>query len=324
MKANRHITLIFALLIGFAIASCQKDEDEIPFQQDPIGQDDGNDNGNGNGNGNQGTPDPNAGSEFGSSLVAVYNVSGVNLSLVNKGDAANGFYNDARQKEFWDFFTKLIPADMWPQITRLTLYADDQDGTAAYVAPINENDLSKWEMGWNLAYVWSGDQLVKGETAFTAIHEYAHILTLNAGQVNVSGGACGTFHTGEGCSNNNSYINGLVQNYWLDILDENRNINNDNQFYAFYEKYQDRFVSEYAATNPGEDIAETLAVMVVSDNMPTGSKVADKKIQYLYEYQELVTMRQRIRDNMDFNINLGSIGEARSERAHKKQSHNHL
>lgn len=310
---------MFALLVAVLMANCSNDEDEFPVSQDPIGQDDGN----GGGNGNSGNPDPDAGSEFGRSLVAVYEVSGTNLSLINSGAAANGFYNSDRQKEFWDFFTKLIPSDMWPQITRLTLYADDEDGTAAYVAPINENDLSKWEMGWNLAYVWSGNDFIKGETAFTAIHEYAHILTLNAGQVNVNGGACGTFHTGEGCSNGNSYINGFVQNYWMDILDENRNINNDDQFYAFYDKYQDRFVSEYAATNPGEDIAETFAVFVVND-MPTGSRIADKKVQYLYDFEELVTMRQRIRDNIDFNINLGAVGEARSERANKKQSHNHL
>lgn len=319
MKPKKLLTLILAILVAAFLTNCQNDEDTVPFQQDPIGQDDGS----GNGNGNTAT-DPNAGSEFGNSLVAVYNVSGVNLSLVNNGAAAQGFYNEARQKEFWDFITKLIPSDMWPQLKRLTLYADDEDGTAAYVAPINDHDLSRWEMGWNLAYTWNGDQMDKGETAYTAIHEYAHIMTLNAGQIRVNAGACSTYHTGEGCSNGKSYINGLVQNYWLDILDEHSRIDNDDQFFAFYDKYQDRFVTEYAATNPGEDIAETFTIMVINDNMPTGTKVADQKIQYLYEFQELVTMRQRIRDNMDFNINLGSIGEARSERAHKKQSHGAL
>lgn len=312
---------MIALLVAVFMANCNRSEDEIPFEPDPITQ--GDDDNNGGGQGNQGNPDPNAGSEFGRALVAVYDVSGNNLSLVNTGEAANGFYNSARQKEFWDFFAKLIPSDMRPQITRLTLFADDEDGTAAYVAPINENDLSKWEMGYNLAYVWRGNEFVKGETAFTSIHEFAHVLTLNAGQVNVNGGACSTFHTGEGCSNGNSYINGFVQNYWLDILDENRNINTDEEFFAFYDKYKDRFVSEYAATNPGEDIAETFSVFVV-DDMPTGSSIANKKVQYLYDFEELVTMRQRIRDNIDFDINLGAVGEARSERAHKKQSHNHL
>ena len=310
---------MFALLIAVLMANCSKDEDEIPVQQDPITQDDGND---GNGNG-QGNTDPNAGSEFGSSLVAVYNVNDTNLSLVTSGDAANGFYNNTRQQEFWDFFTKLIPSDLWPQLTRLVLYADDQDGTAAYVAPIDHNDLSKWEMGWNLAYVWSGNTFIQGETAYTAIHEYAHILTLNAGQVNVNGGSCSTFHTGEGCSNGNSYINGFVDKFWTDILAENRNINNDEEFFAFYEKYKDRFVTEYAATNPGEDIAETFTLFVI-DDMPTGNSIADQKIQYLYEFSDLVTIRQRIRDNINFNIDLGSVGEARSERAHKKQSHNHF
>lgn len=304
------------LIVALAVwnVSCQQDDDEIPYDETPIGQDDGN----------GGQDGGNAGSEFGSGLVAVYNVSGTQINLVESGPAASGFYNSARQQEFWKFFTDLIPSDLWPQITRLTLFADEEDGTAAYVAPINENDLSKWEMGWNLAYVWNNNQqLVKGETAFTAIHEFAHILTLNAGQVNVSSAACSTFHTGEGCSTNNSYINGFFQNYWTDIYEENKNINTDEEYYAFYEKYKSRFVSEYAATNPGEDIAETFAVFVATD-LPTGNSVADQKVRFLYEFDELVTMRQRIRDNMDFTINLGTVGEARSERAHKKQSHNHL
>ena len=320
MNTKRLLTWVLAVTMALVGTNCQNNEDEVPVSQTPIGQDDGNDGQNGN----TGDPDDaNAGSEFGSSLVAVYSVSGKDISLARSGDAADGFYNSARQQEFWKFYTDLIPSDMWPQLTRLVLYADDQDGTAAYVAPINENNLSHWEMGWNLAYVWSGGQLIKGETAYTAIHEFAHILTLNAGQVNVSSSACNTFHTGEGCSNGNSYINGFFQNFWTDIIEEHRNLNTDDEYFEFYEKYRNRFVSEYAATNPGEDIAETFTIFVIND-LPTGNSIAEQKVRYLYEFDELVTMRQRIRDNINFNIDLGAVGEARSERAGKHQSHNHF
>lgn len=295
------------MIIGVALfaVSCRTDEDEFPVD-DRIVEQGGED------------------TEFGANLVAVYNVSGTQINLVQTGASASGFYNTTRQQEFWDFFTGLIPADLWPQITRLTLYADDQDGTAAYVAPLNENDLSKWEMGWNLAYVWdNSDNLVKGETAFTAIHEFAHVLTLKAGQVNASASACNTFHTGEGCSNENSYINGFFQNYWTDIFDEHQRIRNDNGYLAFYEKYSNRFVSEYAATNPGEDIAESFAVFVVEE-VPSGNSVANQKIRELAGYNELMAMRERIRENIDFNINLNDIGAARSSRAGLKESHTHF
>lgn len=302
MDTKKLFTLLLGILVALATVSCQTDEDELPVDDQVIEQGGGD-------------------SEFGNSLVATYNVSGTQISLTQSGPAANGFYNTARQQEFWTFFTKLIPSDMWPQITKLTLYADDEDGTAAYVSAINDNDLSKWEMGWNLAYVWDDNSnLIKGETAFTAIHEFAHVLTLNAGQVNASASACNSFHTGEGCSNNNSYINGFFQQFWTDIYDENKAITNDDGYLAFYQKYQNRFVSEYAATNPGEDIAESFAVFVVN-NLASGNSVADQKLKYFNELETLVTMRQRIRENIDFNINLNAIGEARSARAGVKEKH---
>ncbi|MCE7993186.1 MAG: hypothetical protein HEP71_14465 [Roseivirga sp.] len=305
MDTKKFFALLLGILVALAAVSCQTDEDELPVDDEVIQQGGGD-------------------SEFGNSLVATYNVSGTQISLTQAGPASSGFYNTARQQEFWSFFTGLIPSDMWPQITKLTLYADDEDGTAAYVAPINENDLSKWEMGWNLAYVWDSNQeLVKGETAFTAIHEFAHVLTLNAGQVNVSASACSSFHTGEGCSNNNSYINAFFQQFWTDIYDENKAITNDDGYLAFYQKYKNRFVSEYAATNPGEDIAETFAVFVVN-NLPSGNSVADQKLNSLSEQEALVNMRQRIRENIDFNINLNAIGEARSSRAGLKTKHSHF
>lgn len=305
MDTKKLFTLLLGVLVALIVVGCQTDEDELPVD-DQVIQPGSGDN------------------EFGDALVATYNVSGTQISLTQSGPAASGFYNTARQQEFWSFFTALIPSDMWPQITKLTLYADEEDGTAAYVAPLNENDLSKWEMGWNLAYVWdNSNNLVKGETAFTAIHEFAHVLTLNAGQVNASASACNNFHTGEGCSNGNSYINGFFQQFWTDIYDENQAITNDNGYLAFYQKYKDRFVSEYAATNPGEDIAESFAVFVVS-NLPSGNSTADQKLKYLNERETLVTMRQRIRENINFNINLNAIGEARSARAGLKEKHGHF
>lgn len=305
MDTKKFFVLLFGIWIAIAAVSCQTDEDELPVDDEVIGQGGGD-------------------SEFGNSLVATYNVSGTQISLTQAGPTSSGFYNTARQQEFWSFFTGLIPSDMWPQITKLTLYADDEDGTAAYVAPVNENDLSKWEMGWNLAYVWDdNNELIKGETAFTAIHEFAHVLTLNAGQVNVSASACNSFHTGEGCSNNNSYINAFFQQFWTDIYDENQAITSDDGYLAFYQKYKNRFVSEYAATNPGEDIAESFAVYVVN-NLPSGNSIADQKLKQLNEQEALVTMRQRIRENIDFNINLNAIGEARSSRAGLKEKHSHF
>jgi hypothetical protein len=53
-------------------------------------------------------------------------------------------------------------------------------------------------------------------------------------------------------------------------------------------------VTAYAATNPGEDIAETF-VFFVYRLRPTGTTVADEKIALLWEFPELVELRSWLR-----------------------------
>lgn len=54
------------------------------------------------------------------------------------------------------------------------------------------------------------------------------------------------------------------------------------------------FVSEYAATNLTEDMAESFASFVLQSK-PSGTKTVDKKIAFYYEYPALVRERERIR-----------------------------
>ena len=319
MKYKNFFTLILGVMVALLVVSCQQ-EDELPFDtndqtdgQDGLGGQDGDD-----GQGGQ--------TDFGNGLVGRFTVSGTQLSLIQSGPASSGFYNETRQQEFWKFYTDLIPSDLWPFIKELTLFADEQDGTAAYMGPLSDNNLSRWEMGWNLSFVWDENQeFIKGETAYTAIHEYAHGLTLHAGQVNVNTAGCSSFSTWEGCTNPDSYLNLFFQRFWTAIIEEHRHIGEDD-FDAldnFHRKYRDQFVTAYAATNPAEDIAETFAVFVTQD-IPTGNSIADQKVQFLYDFNELVVIRQRIRDNIDFNINLSAIGKARTQRARPKHDHKHF
>jgi hypothetical protein len=60
----------------------------------------------------------------------------------------------------------------------------------------------------------------------------------------------------------------------------------------FY-KYGERFISDYAVTNPEEDIAETFTFFVLSPR-PNGDTIAEEKILFFYRYTEL----QRLRDEI--------------------------
>lgn len=293
MKTLKYLTLLFTLLLSFTIVSCDSEDGEADEQPIDLANQTRN-----------------------TGLVARYAVNGNDLSLIQNGPAATGFFNQARQNEFWNFFTNLIPTDARTVMKELELFADPEDGTAAYVSPKSENDLSIWEMGHNLDFVWDqNNQFVQGESAYTSIHEVAHLLTLDNSQVNVTNGNCSTFYTGEGCSTSNSYINEFFSQFWGDIFAESQRIDEDDfdGYFDFYRKYSDRFVSEYAATNPGEDIAESFATYVMGDS-PAGNSISAQKIRFFDGFQELVSLKQRIKANINFDVNLGGIRGVRSER----------
>jgi len=82
----------------------------------------------------------------------------------------------------------------------------------------------------------------------------------------------------------------------IDEIDTINDTGDWDELDAFYERYQDRFVTEYAATNPGEDLAETFAVFVLNER-PTGSTIADQKLNLLWADPEMVSLRDEIRWN---------------------------
>ncbi|MBO3698447.1 hypothetical protein [Roseivirga sp. E12] len=292
MKFTKHLLFLFFALLSVSIVSCDREDEDDEYPNDQADQ------------------------TKSSGLVARYSVSGNTLSLIESGPAASGFYNQTRQNEFWNFFTNLIPSDARQVMKELELFADPDDGTAAYVSPINDNDLSLWIMGHNLDFIWDdNNQFVPGESAYTSIHEIAHLLTLDNNQVNVGNSGCSSFHTGEGCSNTDSYINQFYNQFWADIYGELQSIDQQDfgALFAFYNKYQDRFVTEYAATNPGEDIAESFATYVLAD-APSEKDIVNRKMSFFDGFPELVNLKARIKGNINFTISLPGIRGERSKR----------
>ncbi len=205
--------------------------------------------------------------------------------------------NYAKHFEMWEFVTRLLPRNSRNKIGEFEIFHGGGD-LLGYVMPIDDNDLSNWRFA--LAIDAVEDLTTIDFTAlftYVTIHEYGHVLTLNDEQVSVSQSesACNNYFTGEGCSSANSYINRLVEIGWLDIINQHDEENPD----ATYNNYRDRFVTDYAATNPGEDVAEVFSVFVTKENRPTGNSIADQKVNMMYDYPELVRLRSEIRSNGD-------------------------
>ena len=193
----------------------------------------------------------------------------------------------------WSRFTELIPADQRQMVTGFELLPDEFGG--AYVYP-SETDLSKWILGMS-------PMEDKSELDYVLLHEFGHLLTLNASEVPPDpegDDACDTYHTGEGCALSHSTMAEFVDRFWpeerIAEIERLAAAEDYDAFDDFYQKHKDEFVTDYAATNPAEDLAEVFAHFVLDDR-PTGSTIADQKVQLLWDDPSMVELRTRIRAN---------------------------
>jgi hypothetical protein len=246
--------------------------------------------------------------------LVTYDVAGDNISNPVFQTVSANFQSEqndlATQKHVWEYFASLIPAQNRQMLSNYSILTDGKDNILAAVAQTRANP-ENWVLEVDIA-----DANDYGNLTFTMIHEFGHILTLNADQVppdvnvfNNPGNKdiyqqealkCSSYFSGEGCSKSDSYMNQFYQRFWGDIYPEWSKIDQIDDMGLYYEKlnefyknHEDRFVSEYASTNPGEDIAETWAHFVLAPK-PTGDTVANKKVLFFYEQPELVQLRAEI------------------------------
>jgi hypothetical protein len=216
----------------------------------------------------------------------------------------------ATQEQIWNYFAALIPE---PNRQMVSYYSVLTDGKANLLAAVSQtkSDPTQWVLEVDIT-----DAADYANLTFTMVHEFGHLLTLNADQVPPSlavfnnpkdkniydqeAAACPDYFPGEGCSNPDSYINRFYQRFWNDIYAEWSQIDqieDERDYYEkmiqFYAQYEDRFVSEYASSNPGEDIAESWAFFVFGPK-PGDTTIADQKVLFFYEHPELVELRSQI------------------------------
>ncbi len=155
---------------------------------------------------------------------------------------------------------------------------------------LNQND---WEMGLNLILAynkWNDESqsfvpmplTTQGELGYTIVHEFGHIMTLNAKtEIDTTVRErenCDNLLLEEGCFHDNAAINLF-----------------NNEFYISDQKYNEpNFVTEYAKTNIAEDIAESFTYFVGQKNINKinqESSGALRKINLVAEYDLLKELK---------------------------------
>jgi len=204
---------------------------------------------------------------------------------------------------WWDHIKQLFPQEYMKFIVGYDLTSDGWGGNYAMVWQDSE-DYNKWHLTVDPADAVEEDGtynlFMMDETL---VHEFAHILTLNHEQMKRRmSEKSDTYTTDEGTLKEDAYLNHFYQTFWAGFGEKYRVESDFIDAYddiLLYEDFPESFVTEYAATHPAEDIAESFIYFVTLDK-PEGNLIKDKKIRFFYAYPELVEMRDRMRKHIDW------------------------
>lgn len=235
-------------------------------------------------------------------IEATYKINGNEIKLL-EWDIKN------EHMQMWELFTTIIPKNYRWDFAEYSISNNPNGDTFAHVEQ-NINDNTKWNISLNRAAFYTQEwELNKKESIYTLIHEFAHVLTLNKSQVkyfpiDASESVilkfqwkCNTNFIMEGCLHKNSYLETFINSYWKDNFKKIQNSSQEEEF-DFYTWNESEFVTDYAATNPWEDIAETFTMFVLKIK-PTWNTISEQKILQLYNYPELIKLREIIKSRLE-------------------------
>ena len=207
-------------------------------------------------------------------------------ALPGKGASQEG-YTGADYQALWDQMTAMLPEDAWEDFTRFIVFTDGEYETLAYVQQADDKG-EKWEIAVDPADAGDGEMFVE-----TVLHEYSHYLTLNDQQVKYTGRQTASTYNEEGMvAHEGSYLDDFCQRFWAGYLDDRLA---DMDTYNFFLRHEDDFVTDYASSSPSEDIAESFTYFVLQDEPQPGDAVWEQKLNFFFDYPEMVSLRQEIR-----------------------------
>lgn len=230
---------------------------------------------------------------------AVFNIEGSQINY-DKGKTANGLNLSSKTITTYKNIIKevktLIPNSIWSDITAVEINTDGIEEVMAHTIPaIDGFEKGKFRLAIDLSDVADAKGNLTKDGKETIVHETGHILTLSNEQVNeISWDGDGSEKAKEKFKAN-SYIKKFYDEFWSKNIDEyNVSKEKTGDTIEFYDNRKNEFVSDYAATNVEEDIAESFRIFVCEDK-PKGKTIADKKVLFFYDYPEFIKLRDEYR-----------------------------
>ena len=210
----------------------------------------------------------------------------------------------AIHRKIWAAVETFIPPALSGQVGRVEFFTtadgyDPETATDAYATL--SDDSNYFILGLSADRGASAfidfDQGALEEYARSVIHEFGHVLSLNASQM-TEGGDRG-LKIDEGVLKRSAYLNQFYEKFWAtEYPDHGPATSSGEDGDSLYEGDPNSFVTQYAATGPLEDFAETFATFVFEDK-PSAATIAGKKILYLYSKPDIVSLRDAIRKGLE-------------------------
>ncbi len=237
------------------------------------------------------------------------------LNIGNK-EVVGGVDSAEQTQEIKKILEALLPENRLSQIGKIVADSDGEDGVLAYVEPMDEKG-DKWKMAYDPADSFSTDGKMKNqkELLTTIVHEYAHIAMLNSEQVTHVGTddeyvVCEEDEVtiDEGCAKASAHLTQFVEKFWdedlrLEAFEAAQTQSEDEFSQDNFDKNQQRYVTEYAATNAVEDAAESFTFFIMKSRNEN-STIADQKISFYYQFPEFVELRNYMRAGLLKNVTI--------------------
>jgi hypothetical protein len=248
-------------------------------------------------------------------ILVSYKVSGDQLGDPVLSDAPASLKSlqedQNTQRRIWNYFAAIIPSVARVPLKEYEIFTDGT-GSATARTIITYTDTKKSSYESMALLVDPAD--FTDEQQFTGIllHEFGHMVTLDSTQMNgrIDAVFCPRYFNNSGCSEPNSYLQGFYERFWKDIFREWTAASTQSDpaqakvdLAGFYRLHRTEYVSEYAASSPVEDIAESWMHFVLSPH-PAGNAIADQKVSFFYAYPELVQLRLDIANRLCANNRL--------------------
>ncbi|MBO9578983.1 MAG: hypothetical protein J7480_09490 [Microbacteriaceae bacterium] len=202
----------------------------------------------------------------------------------------------AEVQAIWDDFVRVATADYIDLHVAQVYHGESESLTAAYVSPTQSGRPGLWDLGVNVAWIGEDDPAI--ERLVTLVHEFSHMLTLDDVRYPPFGGDCDDARFERSCPPAGSIARTFGEAFWAPYGEERASWDGplDEIPEGFLATHAEDFVTDYAATNVAEDLAETFVVFVANP-IPavTDASVVARKLAFLAGYPELLEQRERLR-----------------------------